>query len=116
VFEMLIAALLIVGVPPKVGAQDQQHSSRVSRRQPIPLPEFGVPGLLEQDYVVKQAMSGTKTDTPLIEVVPRRLLDDKALTLIDAVRNVSGVRVPFSAGGSASSSSSVASSRREGLR
>ncbi|MGH8479082.1 MAG: TonB-dependent siderophore receptor [Gammaproteobacteria bacterium] len=73
--------------------------------QPVVLPVITVTADPSNE-IATQSTTATKTDTPLIEipqsvqVVPRTLLDDqKALTLTDAVRNVSGVRVPFSAGG-----------------
>ena len=65
----------------------------------IPLPEVVVPGLLEQGYVVRQATTATKTDSPLIEtpqsvsVITRDRLNDQAVnTLAEALRYSAGVQ------------------------
>lgn len=67
---------------------------------PIPLPELTVPGLLEQGYVVREATSGTKADTPLIEtphsvsVITRDRLEAQGVTtLAEALRYTAGVEV-----------------------
>jgi iron complex outermembrane receptor protein len=71
----------------------------LAQEPPIVLPEVVVPGLLEQGYVVKEATSATKTDTPLIEtpqsvsVVTRDRMDDQAVnTLVEALRHSAGVQ------------------------
>ncbi|MFE4106867.1 TonB-dependent siderophore receptor [Almyronema epifaneia] len=55
-----------------------------------------------EDYSVTDAAVGTRTDTPLLEVpqsiqvVPEAVIDDQAaITLNDALRNVSGVQPSF---------------------
>jgi iron complex outermembrane receptor protein len=65
----------------------------------IPMPEVVVPGLLEQGYVVRQATTATKTDSPLIEtpqsvsVITRDRLNDQAVnTLAEALRYSAGVQ------------------------
>jgi iron complex outermembrane recepter protein len=56
----------------------------------------------QNDYVVPDASVGTRTDTPILEVpqaiqvVPESVLEDQnAVTLNDALRNVSGVQPSF---------------------
>jgi len=63
----------------------------------IPLPGVTVEGLLDQPYNPKSATTGTKIEAPLrdipqsIQVVPRKVIDDqRALSLSDVLRNVSG--------------------------
>ncbi|NEQ46644.1 MAG: TonB-dependent receptor [Leptolyngbya sp. SIOISBB] len=60
--------------------------------------EIGVTGEDENDYVVPDATTATRTDTPLsetpqsIQVIPRQVLEDQQVVeLGDAVRNASGV-------------------------
>ncbi|MEB3359636.1 MAG: TonB-dependent siderophore receptor [Synechococcales bacterium] len=57
-----------------------------------------VTGEQEEDYIVEEATTATRTDTPLrdipqsIQVVPQQVLEDQqAIRLQDALRNVSGV-------------------------
>jgi iron complex outermembrane recepter protein len=59
-------------------------------------------------YTLDAASSGTKTDTPLldtpmaIQIVPKDVIEDRQLrTLLDAVKNVSGVQSPVYRPGSA---------------
>lgn len=54
-----------------------------------------------QGYAAKRASSATKTDTPLLEtplavqVVPREVIDDRQPTsILEAVKNVSGIQAP----------------------
>jgi iron complex outermembrane recepter protein len=90
-----LAALL--GAP---GAQGEE---------PVTLPEVTVTGSAATDigYKADTATTATKTDTPIfdlpvsIQVVPREVLDDRQVILLqDALETVSGV-VPFAGGGSA---------------
>ncbi|NEQ32330.1 MAG: TonB-dependent receptor [Leptolyngbya sp. SIO4C5] len=60
--------------------------------------QIGVTGEDQDDYVVPNATTATRTDTPLrdvpqsIQVIPQAVLEDQAVTdLNDAVRNASGV-------------------------
>ncbi|MEM6432433.1 MAG: TonB-dependent receptor [Cyanobacteria bacterium P01_D01_bin.115] len=60
--------------------------------------QIGVVGADSDDYVVPNATTATRTDTPLrdipqsIQVIPQAVLEDQqAIRLNDAVRNVSGV-------------------------
>jgi len=53
----------------------------------------------EKDYVIPNASTGTKTDTPIMEtplsiqVIPQQVLKDQNITTLDqALRNVSGVK------------------------
>ncbi len=62
--------------------------------------EITVEGEVVPDYTAADAITATKTDTPLLEtpqtinVVTRQLLDDQAVvTLSEALRNVGGVNV-----------------------
>jgi len=73
------------------------------------LPEITVTGSTATDtgYRADTATTATKTDTPIfdlpvsIQVVPRELVDDRQVILLqDALETVSGV-VPFATGGSA---------------
>jgi iron complex outermembrane recepter protein len=77
--------------------------------EPVTLPEVTVTGSAATDtgYKADTATTATKTDTPIfdlpvsIQVVPREVLDDRQVILLqDALENVSGV-VPFAGGGSA---------------
>jgi iron complex outermembrane receptor protein len=63
----------------------------------IPLPGVTVQDLLDQSYNPKTSSAGTKIELPLrdvpqsIQVVPRQVIDDqRALSLSDVLRNVSG--------------------------
>lgn len=69
-----------------------------------------VTGEREDDYIVEDATTATRTDTPLrdipqsIQVIPRQVLEDQQVTqLEEALRNVSGVEQgnTFGAGGDA---------------
>ncbi|NEQ42346.1 MAG: TonB-dependent receptor [Leptolyngbya sp. SIOISBB] len=60
--------------------------------------QIGVTGEDQDDYVVPNATTATRTDTPLrdvpqsIQVIPQQVLEDQGtIRLNDAVRNVSGV-------------------------
>lgn len=68
------------------------------------LPKMTVKETADGDYSVRDASTGTKTDTPIMEtpldiqVVPQQILIDQQATRIDqALRNVSGIA--FSGGG-----------------
>ncbi|MDQ3773503.1 MAG: TonB-dependent siderophore receptor [Pseudomonadota bacterium] len=76
--------------------------------EPVILPEITVTGSTATDtgYRTDTATTATKTDTPIfdlpvsIQVVPRELMDDRQVILLqDALETVSGV-VPFATGGS----------------
>ncbi|MBE9178541.1 TonB-dependent siderophore receptor [Oculatella sp. LEGE 06141] len=61
-----------------------------------------VTGEQDEEYAVTDSTVGTRTDTPIIEVpqaiqvVPEPVLEDQnALSLNDALRNVSGVQISF---------------------
>lgn len=67
-----------------------------------------VTGQTSAEYHTEATRTATKTDTPLaetpvaVQVVPRAVIDDqKAVTIKDALENVSGVRPQPSLGGSA---------------
>lgn len=85
-------------------------------QSPVELPELRVDGTSEradgpvQGYRATRSATGTRTDTAIrdvpqsIAVVPRQVLDDQqALSLDDALRNVSGVRPAGTSGNRASS-------------
>lgn len=62
--------------------------------------------VVEEEYNVPNATTGTKTDTPIMEtpfsvqVVPRQVLDDQQVTRVkEALSNVSGVTTLGSSGG-----------------
>ncbi len=68
--------------------------------------EIVVTGAGQDSYVVPDATTATKTDTPLrdipqsIQIVPRRVIEDQGITqIIDAARNVSGVNIRSGFGG-----------------
>jgi outer membrane receptor for monomeric catechols len=90
---MLLTIIFTIGGPRAVAAQDQPQAPP----GPIPLPGVTVEGLLEQSYNPKSSTTGTKIDVPLrdvpqsIQVVPRQVIEDqRAITLSDVLRNVSG--------------------------
>jgi iron complex outermembrane receptor protein len=85
-------------------AHAQQPST--AREPAVELPELRVPGILDQGYVVRDATTGTKSDTPLLEtpatvnVIPRKQLDDqRLLTLPEALGWVPGFGDESSRGG-----------------
>jgi iron complex outermembrane receptor protein len=70
------------------------------------LPELRVPGFLDQGYVTRDSVTGTKTDTPFIEtpavtdVINRKQLDDqRLLSLPEALQWVPGFGDESSRGG-----------------
>jgi iron complex outermembrane receptor protein len=83
-------------VPPP--ARDQRTAQAgPEERESVQLPDVTVRGLLDQPYNPKTSTVGSKIDAPLqdipqsIQVVPRQVMDDqRALTLTDVLRNVSG--------------------------
>jgi iron complex outermembrane recepter protein len=93
---VLAAAWLLAALAAPVAAQDRPREPGQSQ-EPIPLPELTVPGLLDQPYNPSTSTTGTKIEAPLrdipqsIQVVPRKVIDDqRAITLSDVLRNVSG--------------------------
>jgi iron complex outermembrane receptor protein len=84
-------------------------SLRTSADEPAPtqLPNITVRGTLQSDYVVPDASTGTKTDTPVmdtplnIQTVTQQVLQDQQTIRIDqALKNVSGIA--FTNGGDTS--------------
>lgn len=81
--------------------------------KPIKVPEIVVKEVKQRDadttsYVAEEASTATRTDTPLIQVpqsvsvITRKLLDDqKVIRVEQALRNVSGVSIGYSAQGRA---------------
>lgn len=91
-----MAAALVLGLPSLVQAQAAAGSSEKT------LPAVVVREKAADACDVDTSPAATKTDTPIlltpqsVQVVPRAVLNDqKALTLTDAVRNVSGVGTDF---------------------
>jgi iron complex outermembrane receptor protein len=99
-----MAATLTVG-PAKLFAQEEAREkqgwqTKTGEGQSVRIEETQVTAEREHEhgYAVEDAVSATKTDTPLLEipqaisVVPRALLDDQnARKLDDALKNVAGV-------------------------
>lgn len=99
----LILALCLLGARPAI-AQPQDASKPVTpspdtpAKGPFSLDALTVRGLLDQGFGVQEAATGTKTDTPLIEVpstvnvINRQHLDSQQLlTLPEALQWVPGV-------------------------
>jgi outer membrane receptor protein involved in Fe transport len=91
-----MAAMLLAAISTPAGAQDRPREPGQSQ-EPIPLPALTVPGLLDQPDNPSTSTTGTKIEAPLrdipqaIQVVPRKVIDDqRAITLSDVLRNVSG--------------------------
>ncbi|BCA56541.1 ligand-gated channel [Nitrospira sp. KM1] len=83
-----------------------------SAEKPVKVPEILVKEVRARDesnsYVAEEASTATRTDTPLIqvpqsiEVVTRKVMDDqRAIRVEQALRNVSGVNIGYTAQGRA---------------
>ncbi|HCF29076.1 MAG TPA: TonB-dependent siderophore receptor, partial [Cyanobacteria bacterium UBA11049] len=88
---------------PMPSAQTQPETPSAEADEPI---EVLVTGQQEDGYLVPEASTATRTDTPLrdipqsIQIVPQQVLEDQnADRLRDALRNVSGVFVGNTFGG-----------------
>jgi len=104
VAALALLCVLLLCTPP--GQAQQPPASREPGAPPVELPELRVPGLLESGYVVREATTATKSDTPLLEtpatvnVINRRQLDDQQLlNLPEALQWVPGVSDESSRGG-----------------
>ncbi len=100
-----LSLALGTGVPPTASAQSQGTSAPAPTTSPEPASEgplwldaLTVRGLLDQGFVVQDGSTGTKTDTPLIEVpssvnvINRQQLDSqRLLTVPEALQWVPGV-------------------------
>ncbi|MCW5799638.1 MAG: Ferrichrome-iron receptor [Nitrospira sp.] len=100
--------------PPEQPFASQGASAQMQPgRKPVKVPEIVVKDIRERDddaasYVAEESSTATRTDTPMIQVpqsvgvVTRRLMDDqKAIRVEQALRNVSGVAIGYSAQGRA---------------
>lgn len=102
---VLTAASLITAATTSVA---QSNTSSPNTGSPTPtLPVVTVTGTPD-DYRPPHSSTATRTDTPSlqnsqsVQVVPRAVIEDQnALTLSDALRNVSGVQFDFGFNGSA---------------
>jgi iron complex outermembrane recepter protein len=97
-----LAAAIALGLPLMSQAQTTESPQQKT------LPTVVVREKALDAYDVNTTPASTKTDTPIlltpqaVQVVPRAVLNEqKALTLTDAVRNVSGVGTDFGFNGSA---------------
>lgn len=105
----LAAALISTGLmhSPLVLAQAQERSTAGQSGKSVQeLPTVTVTGTPD-DYRAHTTSTATRTDTPAlqtsqsVQIVPRAVIEDQnALTLTDAVRNVSGVQYDFGFNGS----------------
>jgi iron complex outermembrane recepter protein len=96
-FRSLLVTLSLVALFVSSAHAQTPSPPREPGAPPVELPELRVPGILDQGYVTRDATTGTKTDTPLIEtpatvtVIPRKQLDDqRLLTLTEALSWVPG--------------------------
>jgi iron complex outermembrane receptor protein len=81
------------------GEQRLQLAPTTVEDRALRIAETQVTAERERAYIVKEATTVTKTDTPIIDtpfsiqVVPQQVLEDQqALDLFDAIKNVSGVQ------------------------
>ena len=88
---------LVLSITPE-STTAEQEPDEVGANRDSPLQVIATGQAEDDDYVVEQATTATRTDTPLrdvpqsIQVVPQQVLEDQqVIRLDDALRNVSGV-------------------------
>ena len=120
-FELNLHTLVLIGyalaTASALGAEEaaSEEKEPAPAEKPQQLPEVTVTGAPPDttDYKTTRATTATKTDTPIfdlpvsIQVVPRELMDDRQVILLqEALENVSGV-VPNFGGGNLNDSALI---------